>query len=107
MEAPLYAKEMALQGPSARWTRDPAQQEETPADMKHLWNMSVKMNLLERKHTWIDQGVDTEIIRNGKKLTDCHVGFAQQLVKRQFPHLNGLQPTVLQAKKTLGVRKVI
>lgn len=28
--------------------------------------------------------------------------FAQQLLKRQFPHLNGLQPTVLQAKKSLG-----
>ena len=31
--------------------------------------------------------------------------FAQQLLKQQFPHLNGLQPTILQAKKTLGIRK--
>ena len=59
----------------------------------------------KKTRTWIDQDVDTETIRNGKKLTDCHVGFAQQLLKQQFPHLNGLQPTVLQAKKTLGVRK--
>ena len=39
----------------------------------------------KKTHTWIDQDVDTEAIRNGKKLTDCHVGFAQQLLKRQFP----------------------
>ena len=31
--------------------------------------------------------------------------FAQRLLKRQFPYLNGLQLTVLQAKKSLGVRK--
>ena len=50
---------------------------------------------------------ETESILNGAKLTDLHVHAAQQLLKRQFPHLNGLQPTVLQAKKSLGVRKPV
>ena len=35
----------------------------------------------KKTHTCIDQYVDIEAIRNGKKLTDCHVGFAQQLLK--------------------------
>ena len=50
---------------------------------------------------------ETESILNGAKLTDLHVHAAQQLLKRQFPHLNGLQPTVLQEKKSLGVRKPV
>ena len=49
--------------------------------------------------------VETESILNGEKLTDLHVHLAQQLLKQQFPHINGLQPTVLQTKKSLGVRK--
>lgn len=76
-------------------------QGETPADMKCPSEHASKDEPSRKTHTWIDQDVDTEAIRNGKKLTDCHVGFAQQLLKRQFPHLNGLQPKVLQAKKTL------
>lgn len=80
-------------------------QEETPADMKCPSEHASKDEPSRKTHTWIDQDVDTEAIRNGKKLTDCHVGFAQQLLKRQFPHLNGLQPKVLQAKKTFWDRK--
>ena len=36
------------------------------------------------------------------KLTDLHVGFAQKLLRQQFPHLDGLQPTVF---KTLESQK--
>ena len=52
-------------------------------------------------------GLDTESILSGAKLTDLHVHCAQQLLKQQFPHLNGLRPTVLQTKKSLGVRKPV
>ena len=45
---------------------------------------------------------DKESIINGEKLTDLHIHFAQQFVKKQFPHLNGFQPTVLQTKKVNG-----
>ena len=58
-----------------------------------------------KKTRCIDQDVDLEAICNGEKLTDLHVGFAQKLLKQQFPHLNGLQPTVLQTKKTLASQK--
>ena len=51
------------------------------------------------------EDVDIEAICNGEKLTDLHVGFAQKLLKQQFPHCNGLQPTVFQAKKTLESHK--
>ena len=85
----------------------PSQQKETPADMKCPSEYASEDEPSRKKtHTWIDQDVDTEAIHNRKKLTDCHVGFAQQLLKRRFPHLNVLQLTVLQAKKTLGVRKL-
>ena len=65
--------------------------------------MPVKMSLLERRHA---HGLTKMLtLKPFTMERSCHVGFAQQLLKRQFPHLNGLQPTVLQAKKTLGVRK--
>lgn len=82
----------------------PAQQEETPADKKRP-SEHASEDEPSKKKTRTGQDVDTETNHNGKKLTDCHVGFAQQLLKRQFPHLNGLQPTVLQAKNSLGVWK--
>ena len=74
----------------------PTKQEEIPADMKRPSEHASEDEPSRKKtRTWIDQDVDTEAICNGKKLTVCHVGFAQQLLKWQFPHLNGLQPTVL------------
>ena len=74
----------------------PTKQEEIPADMKRPSEHASEDDPSRKKtRTWIDQDVDAEAICNGKKLTVCHVGFAQQLLKRQFPHLNGLQPTVL------------
>ena len=66
----------------------PAKQEETPADMKRPSEHACEDEPSGKKtRTWIDQDVDAETIHNGEKLTDCHVGFAQQLLKRQFPHL--------------------
>lgn len=78
-----------------------------PAEKKRL-SGHVSEDEPSRKKTCIDHeclDFETESILNGAKLTDLHVHFAQQLLKQQFPHLNGLQPTVLQAKKSLGVRK--
>lgn len=50
------------------------------------------------EHSHLDD-VDIKSILSGEKLTDLHIHLAQQLLKQQFPHLNGLQPTVLQTKK--------
>ena len=50
----------------------PAKQEETPADVKCPSEHTSKDEPSRKKtHTWIDQDVDIEAIRNGKKLTDC------------------------------------
>ena len=50
-------------------------------------------------------GFEAESILSGAKLTDLCIHKAQQVLKWQFLHLNCLQPTILQAKKNLGVRK--
>ena len=43
---------------------------------------------------------DTEIdkISSGKKLSDLSIDFAQELLKKQFPGVNGLQSTLYQYK---------
>lgn len=59
-----------------------------------------------RKKTRIDHtrlDIETGSILNGAMLTDLHIHLAQRLLKQQFPHLNGLQPTVLQTRANLGV----
>ena len=38
----------------------------------------------------------------GEKLSDIHINFAQQLLKQQFPQLNGLKSTLLQSKENTG-----
>ena len=42
---------------------------------------------------------DKESIVNGEERNDEHVNLAQQLLKAQFPSLNGLQCTLLQSRK--------
>ena len=37
----------------------------------------------------------------GEELTDIEINLAQQLLKCQFPEVNGLQSTLLQDKQTL------
>lgn len=41
-------------------------------------------------------------IASGEKLSDLSINLAQQLLKKQFPSVNGLQSTLLQAKPRLG-----
>jgi hypothetical protein len=43
--------------------------------------------------------VDRDIISNGQKLTDRHINYAQRLLKRQFPLLNGLKLSLCQMKE--------
>ena len=45
---------------------------------------------------------ETETISCGRKLSDLHINYAQQLIKKQFPNLNGLQSTLYQSKKQVG-----
>ena len=42
--------------------------------------------------------MDRTQIMSGKELNDNHIGFAQELLKIQFPHISGLQSTLLLAK---------
>ena len=44
---------------------------------------------------------DKLILMNGKMLTDMHINAAQQLLKQQFQHLNGLQSTLYQLKRPI------
>ena len=43
--------------------------------------------------------VDIEYIIMGEELNDTEINLAQQLLKTQFPNLNGLKSTLLQEKK--------
>ena len=42
--------------------------------------------------------IDTERIIMGEELTDLEINLAQQLLKKQFANINGLQSTLLQDK---------
>ena len=43
---------------------------------------------------------DTEKVIKGEELTNAHIKIVQNLLKKQFPNLSGLQCTLLQAKET-------
>ena len=60
-----------------------------------------KMKLADsnRTHSGVGNGPETETISCGGKLSDLHINYAQQLLKGQFPNLNGLQSTLFQSKK--------
>ena len=45
---------------------------------------------------------DEEGLIMGEKLTDMEIDFAQQLLKSQFPHINGLESTLIQQKAKLA-----
>ena len=42
---------------------------------------------------------DRQVLVQGKKLTDKHMDAAQKLMQDQFPHLQGLQSTLLSQKR--------
>ena len=42
---------------------------------------------------------DKHILESGKCLTDKHIDFACALIKKQFPHIGGLQSILLQSSK--------
>ena len=53
---------------------------------------------LQKKQKLCDS--DVERIIMGEELIDVHINIAQNLLKKQFPNLSGLQCTLLQAKGT-------
>ena len=65
---------------------------------------------VERKNLdseWVKTGCISLLIShkkkilNGDELNDAIMSFAQKLLKKQFPNINGLQNTLLQAKKNM------
>ena len=56
------------------------------------------------EETWLKldkailQDCDKTVIQNGQRLNDRHINFAQVMLRRQFPHLEGLKLTLLQEK---------
>ena len=72
--------------------------------------VSVASNVSELHATDVDQvscslvkkrakHFDAERIIMGEELTDLEINFAQQLLKEQFKHINGLHSTLLQEKR--------
>ena len=72
---------------------------------------TISINKLEKheilknsKNKWIQCGNiilsqrDKLALRNGKMLSDMHINAAQQLLKKQFRDINGLQSTLYQLK---------
>lgn len=81
----------------------PTQQVETPSNMKRPSQHASEGEPSRKKtHTCIDQYIDTEIIRNGKMLTDCHVGLLSNYLNNNF---HTLIVFILQVNLTLGVQK--
>ena len=67
-------------------------------------------SVIKSEENTVDQGtqspqkkrtkyIDTERIIMDEELSDLEINFAQQLLKEQFPKLNGLVPTLYQDKK--------
>lgn len=54
--------------------------------------------------TWLKLGKavlnqsDKKLLQNGERLNDHHINYAQAMLKKQFPGLEGLQLTLLQEK---------
>ena len=51
--------------------------------------------------------IDTAHIKMGEELTDEEINLAQQLLKKQFPNLNGFKSTLLQDKKCSLIEKEV
>ena len=56
------------------------------------------MNLLQR-----DSNIVSLISTELEKLLDLSINLVQQLLKKQFPSVNGLQSTLLETKPTMGI----
>ena len=69
-----------------------------PAEVEHL-ESDDEGPPSPKKEKLIDVSDELKSIEKGEKLTDLHIDYAQQLIKCQFPLLNGLQSTLYQAKK--------
>ena len=48
---------------------------------------------------------DREILRNGRWLNDKHINYAQSILKKQFPHLDGWWNTLLLHKEQKKIKK--
>ena len=57
-----------------------------------------KMDLLQR-----DSNIVSLISTELEKLLDLSINLVQQLLKKQFPSVNGLQSTLLKTKPTMGI----
>ena len=45
---------------------------------------------------------DCRILEGGDLLNDEHMNFAQRILKKQFPHINGLRLTLLQNQENIS-----
>ena len=50
---------------------------------------------------------DIEALCNGEKLNDKHINFAQELLKAQFPSVEGLSCTLFQSKSHASSEKIL
>ena len=87
----------------------------TPTDSSSIYNnfqepskkrLKMDASMVEDalEETWlkldkaISKDCDKTVIQNGQRLNDRHINFAQVMLRRQFPHLEGLKLTLLQEK---------
>ena len=78
--------------------------EKTPSNKRRKVEPE-KTTMSQTTQDWLQLGgivltcEDKAVLSNGGKLNDKHIYFSQQLLKTQFPGLNGLRSTLLQTKK--------
>ena len=73
-----------------------------PSKKRLKMEASMVEDALEETWLKLDKAImkdcDKTVIQNGQRLNDRHINFAQVMLRRQFPHLEGLKLTLLQEK---------
>lgn len=85
-----------LEGDDQKWSRNLVLANLKSQDVETEWVKVGHVHLLSSHK---------ERILNGEELDDMIINFAQKLLKKQFPHIDGLQNTVLQTKSQVNSSK--
>ena len=101
-------KKLVVPFNSVKQTATPGAENEPPNKVRKITPEIIEVDKLVLPGTspnrWLSlKGIDlTEMdrsrITSGKELSDNHISFAQKLLKIQFPHISGLQSTLVLAK---------
>ena len=76
-----------------------------PSKMAKIQDTCVDSKVSQPSKVWLQlndivlRNSDKDIVISGGWLSDLHINYAQRLLKRQFPKLNGLKLTLYQSKE--------